>query len=166
MGLTYDQVHRQTAGANELLSVRIGTQEFALNIKAIREIRGWTASTPLAHAPVYIKGVINLRGAVLTIVDLANRLGLPSTEPNAASVIVVVENGDQVAGLLVDAVCEIFTVTDEMRKATPHAGAGAARTFIEDLIMMDDRIISVVSIPAIMPDASPDAVAETPLKAA
>jgi purine-binding chemotaxis protein CheW len=143
---TYDQAHRQTAGANELLSVRIGAQEFALDIKAIREIRGWTAS-PLAHAPAYIKGMINLRGAVLTIVDLAKRLGLPGIEPNAASVIVVVEDGDQVAGLLVDAVCEIFTVTDEMRQATPHAGASAAREFIEGLIMMDERIINRGTIP-------------------
>ncbi|HEY1856505.1 chemotaxis protein CheW [Acidocella sp.] len=157
MSQTHDRTHHQAAGANELLSVRIGTQEFALDIRAIREIRGWTTSTPLAHAPSYIKGMINLRGAVLTIVDLAKRLGLSGTEPNAASVIVVVELGDQVAGLLVDAVCEIFTVTDEMRQATPHAGDGAAREFIEGLIMMDDRIISVMSIRAIMPEAALDA---------
>ncbi|HEY1857717.1 chemotaxis protein CheW [Acidocella sp.] len=151
--------------ANEFLSVLIGTQEFALDIMAIREIRGWTASTPLAHAPSYIKGMINLRGAVLTIVDLAERLNLPSTEPNASSVIVVVEFGDRVAGLLVDAVCEIFTVTDEMRQATPHAGDGAAREFIEGLLMVGDRIIGIMSIPAIMPDAALDASAELPPEA-
>ena len=121
---TAKRADSQTTDANEFLSVLIGTQEFALDIMAIREIRGWTASTPLAHAPSYIKGMINLRGAVLTIVDLAKRLGLPGTEPNAASVIVVVEFGDRVAGLLVDAVCEIFTVTDEMRQPTPYAGDG------------------------------------------
>ena len=166
MSQAANRAENQTTGANEFLSVRMGTQEFALDIKAIREIRGWTPSTPLAHAPSYIKGMINLRGAVLTIVDLANRLGLPGTEPKASSVVVVVEVADQVAGILVDAVCEIFTATDEMRQATPHAGDGAAREFVEGLIMMGDRIISIMSIPAIMPDAALHGSAESPLEAA
>src|SRR5580692_872881 len=89
--------------SNQLLCVRLGDQEFALNIRAIREIRGWISSTPLPHAPPYIKGLINLRGSVLAIIDLAERLGLPSREPNAASVVVVIEAGDRVVGLLVDA---------------------------------------------------------------
>lgn len=154
MSQAANRTENQKTGANEFLSVRIGAQEFALDIQAIREIRGWTASTALSHAPAYIKGMINLRGAVLIIVDLAKRLNLPGIEPNASSVIVVVEVGDRVAGLLVDAVCEIFTVTDEMKQPTPHAGDGAAREFVEGLILMGDRIVSVMSIPAIMPDAT------------
>jgi purine-binding chemotaxis protein CheW len=142
---------------SELLSVRIGAQEFAFDIKSIREIRGWIASTHLPHAPSFIKGMINLRGTVLVVIDLAERLGLVAQEPNAASVVVVVETGDRVAGLLVDAVCDIITVTDDMRQATPETGSGASREFIEGLIMIDSRIISTVSIPAIMPDATVEA---------
>jgi purine-binding chemotaxis protein CheW len=95
---------------------------------------------------------------VLVVIDLAERLGLVSQEPNAASVVVVVEAGDRVAGLLVDAVCDIITVTDEMRQMTPDTGSNSSREFIEGLIMMDNRIISTVSIPAIMPDPSMDAM--------
>jgi purine-binding chemotaxis protein CheW len=146
------------AERTELLSVRIGAQEFAMDIRSIREIRGWIASTHLPHAPSYIKGMINLRGTVLVVIDLAERLGLVSQEPNAASVVVVVEAGDRVAGLLVDAVCDIITVTDEMRQMTPDTGSNSSREFIEGLIMMDNRIISTVSIPAIMPDPSMDAM--------
>jgi purine-binding chemotaxis protein CheW len=142
---------------SELLSVRIGAQEFAFDIKSIREIRGWIASTHLPHAPSFIKGMINLRGTVLVVIDLAERLGLVAQEPNAASVVVVVEAGERVAGLLVDAVCDIITVTDDMRQATPETGSGASREFIEGLIMIDTRIISTVSIPAIMPDATVEA---------
>jgi purine-binding chemotaxis protein CheW len=149
-----NQVERR----NELLSVRIGAQEFAMDIRSIREIRGWIASTHLAHAPTYIKGMINLRGTVLVVIDLAERLGLPAQEPNAASVVVVVESADQVAGLLVDAVCDIITVTDDMRQVTPETGGGASKEYVEGLIMMDSRIISIVSIPAIMPDTSVDAL--------
>ena len=138
----------------ELLSVRIGAQEFAMDIRSIREIRGWIASTHLPHAPSFIKGMINLRGIVLVVIDLAERLGLPALEPSAASVIVVVEHGDKVAGLLVDAVCDIITVTDDMRQATPETGTTTSREFIEGLIMMDNRIISIVSIASLMPDAA------------
>ncbi|MDD2704902.1 MAG: chemotaxis protein CheW, partial [Acidocella sp.] len=120
----------------------------------------WIASTHLAHAPAFIKGMINLRGAVLVVIDLAQRLGLPPQEPNAASVVVVVESGDKVAGLLVDAVCDIITVTDDMRQPTPETGTGAPKEFIEGLIMIDSRIISIVSIPALMPDDTVQSMAE------
>ena len=154
MNLTAQRGGAHGEHRTELLSVRIGAQEFAMDIRSIREIRGWIASTHLPHAPSFIKGMINLRGIVLVVIDLAERLGLPALEPSAASVIVVVEHGDKVAGLLVDAVCDIITVTDDMRQATPETGTTTSREFIEGLIMMDNRIISIVSIASLMPDAA------------
>jgi purine-binding chemotaxis protein CheW len=144
----------------ELLSVRIGAQEFAMDIRSIREIRGWIASTHLPHAPSFIKGMINLRGTVLVVIDLAERLGLPSLEPSPASVVVVVEHGDKVAGLLVDAVCDIITVTDDMRQPTPETGTSTPREFVEGLIMMENRIISIVAIASLMPDTTVQALLE------
>jgi purine-binding chemotaxis protein CheW len=143
--------HQQVNQNNQLLCIRLGDQEFALSIQAIREIRGWISSTPLPHAPSYIKGMINLRGSVLAIIDLAERLGLPSREPNAASVVVVIESGVRVIGLLVDAVCDIITVTDAMRQAAPDTGSAVSREYFEGLIMREDRIVSVLSVQAIMP---------------
>jgi purine-binding chemotaxis protein CheW len=152
-----NQIYRAAAQPDrrsELLSVRIGDQEFAMDIRSIREIRGWIASTHLPHAPSYIKGMINLRGTVLVVIDLAERLGLPPQEPNAASVVVVVEDGDKTAGLLVDAVCDIITVTDDMRQDIPETGSNNPREFIEGLIMLDSRIVGTLSIPALMPDST------------
>ena len=152
-----NQIYRaatQPDRRSELLSVRIAAQEFAMDIRSIREIRGWITSTHLPHAPSYIKGMINLRGTVLVVIDLAERLGLPPQEPSAASVVVVVEAGDKTAGLLVDAVCDIITVTDDMRQAIPETGSNNPREFIEGLIMLDSRIISTLSICAIMPDSA------------
>jgi purine-binding chemotaxis protein CheW len=136
---------------NQLLSVRVGDQEFAMTIMAIREIRGWINSTTLPHAPPYIKGMINLRGTVLAIIDLAVRLGLPSREPTAASVVVVVEMGDKAVGLLVDAVSDIITVTDQMRQITPDTGDAVSRAYVESLIMLDERIIGILSLSAVIP---------------
>ncbi len=144
----------------ELLSVRIGMQEFAMDIRSIREIRGWIASTHLPHAPGFIKGMINLRGTVLVVIDLAQRLGLPPLEPSPASVVVVVEHGDKAAGLLVDAVCDIITVTDDMRQPTPETGTTAPGEYVEGLIMMDSRIISIIAIPSLMPDPAVQALLE------
>jgi purine-binding chemotaxis protein CheW len=158
MNQTYH--NHQGERRSQLLSVRIGTQEFAMDIRSIREIRGWIVSTHLPHAPSFIKGMINLRGAVLLVIDLAERLGLPSQQPNAASVIVVVESAGKVVGLLVDAVCDIITVTEDMRQPIPETGNDAPKEFIEGLIMMDNRIISIVSVQALMPDARVQSMAE------
>ena len=149
------------AESNQLLCVRLGDQEFALNIRAIREIRGWISSTPLPHAPPYIKGMINLRGSVLAILDLAERLGLPSVPANATSVVVVIEDGERVIGLLVDAVSDIITETAEMRQVPPETGSAASREYVEGLLMRDQKIVSVLSIPAVMPkDTSIEAALE------
>jgi purine-binding chemotaxis protein CheW len=143
---------------DQLLCVCVRKQEFALSIRAIREIRGWITSTPLPHAPSYIKGMINLRGSVLAIIDLAERLGLPSVPPHGASVVVVIEHGERVVGLLVDAVSDILTATEEMRQVAPETGSAASREYVEGLLMRDKQIISVLSIEAIMPkDTSIDA---------
>jgi purine-binding chemotaxis protein CheW len=143
----------QNAGdlGNQLLSVLLGQQEFAMNIMAIREIRGWINSTPLPHAPSYIKGMINLRGSVLPIVDVAERLGLATQAPSSASVVVVVEAEGSTVGLLVDAVCDIITIKDQVRQSMPETGGRESRRFIESLIMRDDRIISILSLKAVMP---------------
>jgi|SRR6516165_5083535 purine-binding chemotaxis protein CheW len=160
MNLTTQRGGAHGEHRTELLSVRIGTQEFAMDIRSIREIRGWTASTRLPHAPSFIKGMINLRGTVLVVIDLAQRLGLPPLEPSPASVVVVAEDGDKAAGLLVDAVCDIIIVTDDMRQPTPETGTNMPREYIEGLIMMENRIISIISIPVLMPDAAVQALLE------
>jgi purine-binding chemotaxis protein CheW len=157
-----NEQHGNTQGEHrmELLSVRIGAQEFAMDIRSIREIRGWIASTHLPHAPSFIKGMINLRGTVLVVIDLAERLGLPAQEPCAASVVVVVEHGGKEAGLLVEAVCDIITVTDDMCQPTPETGTSTPREFVEGLIMMENRIVSIVAIAALMPDTAVQALLE------
>jgi purine-binding chemotaxis protein CheW len=136
----------------QLLAVLVGTQQFALKIQSIKEIRGWIATTHLAHAPGYVKGMINLRGQVLLVISLADRLGLPTREPDAASVIVVVEYGTQAAGLLVDAVCDILTISEDMRRPTPKTGSSSSDEFVEGLVTMGEQIISIINIPSIMPE--------------
>ncbi|NNM71189.1 chemotaxis protein CheW [Enterovirga aerilata] len=136
----------------ELIAFRIGSQEFCVDIQSVREIRGWTPATPLPHSPGFVRGVINLRGAVLPVVDLAARLGLRSTEPTARHVIIVSRIGAQLVGLLVDAVSDILTVTDDTLQPTPHVAYDAERAFVKGLLPVDGRLISLVSLDRILPD--------------
>ena len=100
----------------ELLTFRLADQDYAMDIMSVREIRGWTRTTPLPHAPSYMCGVINLRGTVLPVMDLAERLGLPAQEKSDRNVIIVVKQGDALTGLLVDAVSDIVALTaDELQ---------------------------------------------------
>ena len=142
---------RANAGAREYITFRIGSQYYCIDIMSVREIRGWTAATALPRAPRYIRGVINLRGAVLPIVDLAVRLGLPSTEPTARNVIIVVQIAQQQVGLLVDAVSDILTTSDNRIQPAPDVASDLVRSFVKGLLPVDGRMISLISLDQVVP---------------
>lgn len=135
----------------ELISFRIKDQEFCLDIMAVREIRGWTAATPLPHSPAYVRGVINLRGAVLPILDLKARLGLGASEPTARSVIIVVHIGARLVGLLVDGVSEILAADRAAVQPTPNVGCDTVGRFVRGIIAQEGRMISWVALDDILP---------------
>jgi purine-binding chemotaxis protein CheW len=139
------------AAARELISFRVGVQEFCVDIMAVREIRGWTAATALPRSPSFVRGVINLRGAVLPIVDLAARLGFADADPTARHVIIVTQIGAQMVGLLVDAVSDILTVTDDVIQPTPEVASDTAKTFVRGLLAVDGRMISLIGLDRLLP---------------
>lgn len=107
----------------ELLSFRLGEQEYSLDIMSVREIRGWTRATPLPHAPSYMRGVINLRGTVLPVLDLSARLGMEPVRGDGRNVVIVVQSGaqstGQSVGLLVDAVSDILAIPRSAMQPPP-----------------------------------------------
>jgi purine-binding chemotaxis protein CheW len=141
----------------ELISFRIGAQEFCVDIMAVREIRGWTAATPIPHSPNYVRGVINLRGAVLPIVDLAARLGFAVSEPTARSVIIVTHIGERTVGLMVDAVSDILTVSEDLVQPTPDVTCDTVKAFVKGILAIDDRMISLISLDHVLPDLEAEA---------
>ncbi|GAB0116639.1 chemotaxis protein CheW [Acidisoma sp. 7E03] len=136
---------------HELIAFRVGKQEFSINVTSVREIRGWTSATILPKAPRYIRGVINLRGAVLPIVDFAVRLGLPTAEPTDRNVIIVVQIEQKQIGLLVDAVSDIITLNHKNIQPTPDVSSDAVATFLRGLVPVDGRMISLVSLDNVLP---------------
>ncbi|WP_456388187.1 chemotaxis protein CheW [Profundibacter sp.] len=138
----------------ELLTFQVGKQEYAIDIMSVREIRGWTKATPLPHAPDFVRGVINLRGTVLTIVDLAHRLGMGRTETNERNVIIVVHTGKETVGLLVDAVSDILVINKNELQVPPEMTASDNQTFVNALMIAGERMIRILSLAAALPTES------------
>lgn len=136
----------------QLISFRMSEQEFCLDIMAVREIRGWTKATPLPHSPAFVRGVINLRGAVLPVIDLKARLGLGVSEPDARNAIIVVHIADRIVGLLVDAVSEILSAQRDAVQPTPNVGCDTVSRFVQGIIAQEGRMISWVALDNVLPD--------------
>jgi purine-binding chemotaxis protein CheW len=145
------------SSAREYITFRIGSQYFCVDIMSVREIRGWTPATALPRAPGFVRGVINLRGVVLPVIDLAERLGYAPAVPTPRHVIIVAQTGRQVVGLLVDAVSDIIAMPSENVQATPDVGSEAARSFVIGVMAIDDRMISLIALDSVMPNVSGEA---------
>jgi purine-binding chemotaxis protein CheW len=152
-----DPVSQTNNARRELIAFRIGDQEFCVDIMQVREIRGWTQATPLPRAPAYVRGVINLRGAVLPIVDLGARLGLTTGEPSARHVIMVVNQGGRTIGLLVEAVSDIIDVTEDMVQPTPDVACDTVKQFVKGLFAIDGRMISLITLERVLPEQEAEA---------
>jgi purine-binding chemotaxis protein CheW len=134
----------------ELMLFRIAGQEYCIDIQQVREIRGWAAATPLPQAPRFVRGVINLRGAVLPILDLADRLGFGPTEVSARNAIIVVRMGEGLVGLLVDEVSEIMTAASDALQPTPQMVEGEG-SFVKGILVEGDRLITWIMLENVLP---------------
>ena len=146
------QAQKRADGADvELLSFRVGEQEYSVDIMSVREIRGWTRATSLPHSPDYVRGVINLRGTVLPVIDLAKRLGLSTGQLTDRNVIIVVDIAGRTVGLLVEAVSDILALPESELAPPPSLAADEAQTFIRALTIVDGRMIRVLDLSSVMP---------------
>ena len=133
----------------ELIAFTLGDQEFCVEVMSVREIRSWTPATILPHSPDYICGVINLRGVVLPVMDLSQRLGMAPAEPTQGHVIIVTRIGTQIVGLLVDAVSDILAVPASDIHPAPDVSKTMDRDLIRGMLPMDDRMICFIQLNAL-----------------
>lgn len=141
---------KEMAKTIELLTFQLADQEYSLDIMSVREIRGWTRTTPLPHAPSYMKGVINLRGTVLPVMDLSERLGLQGREQTDRNVIIVVSHDDMLTGLLVDAVSDIVALTEDDLQPPPEMQSGQGPGVVSALTLIDERMIRVLELSSVV----------------
>jgi purine-binding chemotaxis protein CheW len=147
------------ADPTKFIAFNISNQRFCVDIMSVREIRGWTPATPLPHAQSFMRGVINLRGGVLPVVDLAARLGFPMNEPTARHVIIVAELPGQIVGFLVDAVSDILEISLDAIQPTPDVASSMAKDFVRGVIAAEKGMISVLRTEKLAPSNLMDAAA-------
>ncbi|MCB6176781.1 chemotaxis protein CheW [Rhodobacter sp. Har01] len=134
----------------EFVTFFAGGQSFSLDITHVREIRRWTAVTPLPHAPKEVLGVMNLRGSVIPIYDLSARFGLGPTPENPRNVVVVAMIENQTVGLLVEAVSEILSVQRAQIQDTPDIRSDTTRQSITGVIPIDEGMTRVIDLAAVI----------------
>ncbi|TWF50300.1 chemotaxis protein CheW [Neorhizobium alkalisoli] len=130
----------------EIIAFRLHDQEFCVKTTTIREIRGWAPSTPIPHAPADVIGVMNLRGSVIPIIDLAFKLGMKSTVANERSAIVVAEVHNMVIGMLVDRVSDILTIAASQVQPVPEISASFDKSFSEGIIANENGMICFLNL--------------------
>ncbi len=146
-----EPIETDAEDVSELIAFRIAEQDFCFNIMAVREIRGWTPATVIPHAPDFVRGVINLRGAVVPIVDLAARLNLDVPPPTARNVIIITQIDGPIVGLLVDAVSDILSVSTDEVQPTPEIAAEGSGKFVSGIITREERMIRMIELSSVLP---------------
>lgn len=133
--------------SREMVTFHLGEQDFCIDIMNVREIRRWTPPTALPHAPGHVLGLVNLRGTVLPVIDLARRLGLPGGTGDAArKVVIVVTDGERAFGLVVDAVSDILAVPAEAMQPVPPLGASSEAALVEGIAAIGSRMIRLLDL--------------------
>jgi purine-binding chemotaxis protein CheW len=145
MNNTNSQAGR-TGETLEIIAFRLHDQELCVRTTTIREIRGWGPATHIPHSPAEVLGVMNLRGTVIPIIDLACKLGMPLTEPTERSAIVVAEVHGTAIGLVVDRVSDILTIPVESLQPVPNMNTPKATDYSDGIIVQDTGMICFLNL--------------------
>ncbi|RDV05365.1 chemotaxis protein CheW [Undibacter mobilis] len=140
------------ATATEFISFAIGDEQYGVDIMAVREIKGWSDITHLPKQPDYVRGVLNLRGAIVPIVDLRCRFGQGLTETSPLHIVIIVQIGDRQVGLIGDRVLDIVAVTAAQIQPVPRTGHADSTSFLAGLVSNEDVMIALIDLPNLLAD--------------
>ncbi|AOZ49936.1 chemotaxis protein CheW [Chromobacterium vaccinii] len=137
-------------GVRELLVFTLGNEEYGLDILKVQEIRGYDTVTRIANAPEFIKGVINLRGSIVPIVDLRLKFGLGEPHYNEFTVVIILNIGKRTVGIVVDGVSDVIQLGEDAMRAPPEFGSAVDTAYIKGLGTVGEQMIIVVDIERLM----------------
>jgi purine-binding chemotaxis protein CheW len=147
------QADRPLADSGQYLTLRLGTEEYAIDILRVQEIRSYEEPTRMVNSPSFIKGVINLRGVIVPIADLRLKLNVPTVEYNEFTVVIILNIQGTVVGAVVDAVSDVVTIDGATIKPAPQFDNGLDARFIIGLVQQGDRTLIVMNVEALMGNA-------------
>jgi purine-binding chemotaxis protein CheW len=135
----------------QFISFAIGDDQYGVDITAVREIKGWSDITHLPKQPEYVRGVLNLRGAIVPIVDLRCRFGQGLTETTPLHIVIIVQIDGRQVGLIGDRVLDIVSVDAAQIQKVPRTGGGPQTGFLSGLVTHDDGMIALIDLPQLLP---------------
>jgi purine-binding chemotaxis protein CheW len=138
------------AGASQYLTFTLGSAEYAVDILKVQEIRGYDSVTEIANAPAFIKGVINLRGVIVPIVDMRIKFQVGEERYDQFTVVIILNVLRRVVGIVVDGVSDVITLPPDQIKDSPEFGAALDTKYIMGLGTIDQRMIILVDIEKLM----------------
>lgn len=142
-----------SATAGQYLTLRLGTEEYAIDILRVQEIRSYEEPTRMANAPAFVKGVINLRGAIVPIVDLRMKLDVAHIEYNEFTVVIMLNVHDRVIGAVVDGVSDVVSLTAQAIKPAPQFDSRIDARFITGIADVGGRMLIVMNVAALLSPA-------------
>ena len=134
----------------EFLTFVLGDETYALDIMTVKEIRGYETTTKIANAPDFIKGVINLRGDIVPIIDLRLKFGIGEATYNEWTIVIMLNIHDRIVGIVVDGVSDVMNLEDEEIKPAPDFGVAFDSQYLHGLAALEDNMVIIVDIEALI----------------
>ncbi|UVT14523.1 MAG: chemotaxis protein CheW [Nitrospira sp.] len=141
-----------TTDGSQFLTFNLGDEFYGVDILRVQEIKGYTAVTKIPNTPPHIKGVLNLRGTIVPIVELRTKFSLPTIEYTPFTVIIVVVVRDKVMGLVVDSVSDVLNIDAKEIQSPPKFGANVDVTFISGIGKSGDKLVALLDIDRLLMD--------------
>lgn len=138
------------AASQEYLAFKLGAEEYGIDILKVQEIRGYEAVTRIANAPEFIKGVINLRGIIIPVVDMRIKFNLGEPVYDQFTVVIILNINGRVVGMVVDAVSDVTSLTPDQIKPAPDMGTAFSSEYMIGLGTIDERMLILVDIQRLM----------------
>jgi len=136
---------------HEMLVFKLGSEEYGVDILKVQEIRGWDEPTAIPNSPAFIKGVINLRGVIVPVLDLRMKFNLPQADYDRFTVVIILNVASRVIGIVVDAVSDVLSLDKEAIRKTPEFASAAFDTrFITGLATLDEQMLVLLDIEKLM----------------
>ena len=139
-------VANRTAGLSEFITFAIGDDQYGVDIMAVREIKGWTATGHLPRQPEYARGVLDLRGVMVPIIDLRCRFGEGLTEATPTHIVIIVQIDEKLVGLLADRVLDIVSFDNSQVQPVPRVGAAESMAFLSGLVTVEGAMIALINL--------------------
>lgn len=141
---------RVAALPTQLISFAIGEDQYGVDIMSVREIKGWSEITPLPRQSEYVRGVLNLRGIIVPIVDLRCRFGQGLTKATPLHIVIIVQIASKQIGLLADRVLDIVSLDDLQIKPVPRVAQSARISFLAGLVTTETGMIALIDLPNLL----------------